>query len=118
MGLDQWHIFQPGGETCRAFLRRETKSTELESLNAAPWRHMLMILAVDEVEVRPETGGKACAGIALDGKAAAFFRAIKRESADDDTGGGVQGCPHHAAITLPVVVFGEEMEGRPSCQRS
>lgn len=56
---------------------------ELEFLNGSAWCKMVVAPFIDQRESRPQHTSDARCIMARNGKTAAFFRAIKREGADD-----------------------------------
>src|SRR5882762_5561928 len=68
---------------------------------------------VDQLKAASECRGQTACVVAADGKAAASFRAVKREGTDDGMSARAQGAPKPSYIGRLILRVGEKVKRRP-----
>ena len=91
-------------------LLRAVETAELEALESAAWSSMVVAPAFDKCKSWTENFTERRRIVTHDGKTAATFRPIRRESADNDVAARAHHLPHTLRIGCTVVRLGEEMK--------
>ena len=87
-----------------------TKGAELELLNGAPRRRMVVASGIDQDEVPPEDCGQSGRVMAHDRQTAASLRPVRREGPDDDVSPWPESLLEFIDVSRLISLIGQEVE--------